>query len=570
MEPAPADPLVPVASDERETEPERKLWGLAGQLALPGAEAQLGLDGVAYAPAPPEPRSGEPSLGNVTRTLGAPEGRGGEGEPVPPPPDPADYERLLREGLNPPPPPRQLVLWDPTWDAGQRQLTLWPQMRVRRPLVTPRQAKCQRTRFKAASDVTLTRTESSKWLLGGVIACGNNVCPHCGRKKARVTSALLGVCFERHREQHPGGDHWMLTLGVPHRLSDGMERTNAWLYDACARFWDKRAWEHFAERWGIKSRVRVYDAVHGGPNGLHPHFHIALFPEAARIPTSTAIRIQISELEHQIDLERRARKRRRKDQRGLTTNAEREEEQAWELEQAAGLMQLRAMYEQALAAGDADQMVLREAPQPVRRAFLREIVAELLPAWRECLKAVGCPHVVNSHAIDLLPSENAESYFMKWGLAEEVGLSVEKDRSHLRLLDIVCAKLGEQSEIAAELYKEFNEVMLGRTWVTGMADACKRLGVGEGDVEEYIQRMKERRERELALAGQDPPPKVPKLQLVVRAHLWRAFLEIDHENVFAWLDETSERLGHDLIRVQDALDEFLWRGLVLTSDSNTS
>jgi hypothetical protein len=576
MEPAPADPVVSAATDEGESELKKsdlKLFGRAGQLALamPGSGAQLGLDGVAYATASPEPRSGETSLGKGSRSFGTAEGEGGGGEvDRGPAPDPADYQRLLQQSLSPPPPARQLVLLDETWDAAPRQQSMWSQLDARRPLVPKRQEKCQRCKFKKDSEVGLHRSESKRWRLSDVIQCGLHTCPCCGRRKARVTSALLGVCFERHRELHTDGDHWMLTLSVPHRLSDGVARTNEWLYDACARFWDSRAWEHFAARWGVSSRVRVYDAVHGGANGTHPHFHVALFPTSTRIPVATTIRLQITELERELELERRARRRRKQGQRGLTTNAEREEDRAWEIAAAERMMEMRAMYEAALVAGDADQIPMRDVPQPLRRAFLRELVSELLPAWKACLKVAGCPHAVNSHAIDLLPSEKAETYFVKWGLAEEVGLSVEKDRSHLRLLDIVCADLGAQSDIAADLYRNFNTAMHGRTWVTGMADTCRRLGVEKGDVADYIKRMRERRDRELARQGAEPLPTVPELHLVVRAHLWGSFLALGHEHVFSWLDATCERVANDVIRVQNELDEFLWGGLALTSRSNTS
>jgi hypothetical protein len=362
----------------------------------------------------------------------------------------------------------------------------------------------------------------------------------------------------------------MLTLAVPHQLDDGVARSNAWLYDACSRFWASRAWERFAERWAIKHRVRVYDAVHGGKNGTHPHFHCALFPEATRVNVGKVLRLQIAELEHSIEVERKARKRRKQGKRGLTTNAEREDDRTWEISTAERLMELQAMCEAACAVGDADRVPLRDAPQAVRKAFLRELAQELAPAWRASLRRAGCPHSVNRHAIDLLPSENAERYFVKWGLAEEVGLSIEKDRSHLRLLDVVCAELGGQSDIAADLYREFNAAMSGRTWITGMADTCASLGVTEEDASEYIERMRERRNQELERAGVEPLPTVPELLLVVRSHLWRSFLAIGHEQVFALLDEISERVAHDVVQLQRELDDLLWRQLALSSHSDTS
>jgi hypothetical protein len=231
-------------------------------------------------------------------------------------------------------------------------------------------------------------------------------------------------------------------------------------------------------------------------------------------------------------------------------------------------MAMAAMAEEAARSGDT--MRLRDAPQAARRAFLRDVVGGLLPAWRSCLAAAGCPHPVGGHALDLSPSEAAERYFLKWGLAEEVGLSVEKNRSHLRLLDIVCADLGPQSAIAADLYREFNSVMAGKTWVTGMGDTRRKLEVSDEDAEAFVARQRERRLREMEREGIEPPPPVPELHLVVRAHLWRAFLSIGHAKVMSWVDETSERLQHDVAAVQRELDDYLWRALSTTTTRGNS
>ncbi len=213
MAPAPASILVPPPTDEREPDDQLTLFARRGQLALPGSAAQLGLDGVAYAPASPEPRSGEPSLGNATPPFDeiSPQGGpAGEGETqdradrradvV----DPATYAERLRASLSSAR-PRDPVLFAETWEAADRQLTMWPQLDARLPLVPERQAKCQRTRYRAASDVEAIRSPSNRWRLCGVVSCDRWTCPCCGPRKARAASALLGVCFERHRERHPDG-----------------------------------------------------------------------------------------------------------------------------------------------------------------------------------------------------------------------------------------------------------------------------------------------------------------------------------------------------------------------------
>lgn len=554
------------------------MFALAGQLALPGSVAQLGLDGVAYAP-PRTPEGGEPFLGICTP--GFAEGEGGLGPDTGHPPcdDPAcsrlycrnvaEYGRRLRESLAPDVPKRQLVLPEIAWDQTPRQTELWPAMDARLPLVPERQQKCQRTRFAEASDVGVRHNKSGKLGLSGVISCDRYTCPCCGRRKAREVAAKLGACFERHRETNPDGDHWMMTLAVPHKLDDGTKQTNAWLYDASARFWRSRAWERFAERWGIRARCRAFDASHGGKNGTHSHFHVAMFPELVLVPLATIARLQVGELEQQFRREKWERRKAKRDRAGLTTNEERENDRAFETEWAMRLMEAQALAEAAAADETAPTMPLRGCAQGVRRAFLRELVRDLFATWRDCVKRAGCPHSVSANAIDLLPSEKAEAYFVKWGLAEEIGLSVEKDRSHLRLLDIVCARLGEASDIAADLYHEFNEAMRGRAWVTGLADTCHRLEVTDEDAAAYVERMRERRNAELAREGKEPLPELPELHLVVRAHLWSAFLALGHVEVFAWLKETIARLAFDEGAIQRELDGFLY-ACAVTSRSDSS
>ena len=107
--------------------------------------------------------------------------------------------------------------------------------------------------------------------------------------------------------------------------------------------------------------------------------------------------------------------------------------------------------------------------------------------------------------------------------------------------------------------------MRGRTWVTGLGDACARLGVEEGDAAAYLERMIERRKRELERSGEPPLPEVKELSLVVRGHLWRAFLDVGHAAVFAWLDEQAPICERDL-DLQAKLDDFLWARMA----SNTS
>lgn len=516
-----------------------------GTLAIPGA-SRAGL---------PEPRRGEPFLGPATPSLAT----GG------PAPTPADYERLLRAQLGTPYRPTKKSLDSASWLVPRA--SMWAQLSTRRLLVSTRQAKCQRTRFQRDADVTATRSPSGKWGLSGVISCGKMTCPCCGRRKARAVASLLGVCFERHREQHVDGDHWMLTLTAPHRPDDATGTVLGWLYAGAARFFRGRAWQAFEQRWGIEARVRVLDAVHGGSNGCHPHFHVALFPQRVRVDSSQLLRLERDALAASLSEKRRELVRRTRQAETLATNEERNRIAEWEA-QAIELMGVtEALVDEADASPSSEP--LRKAGQAARRAFLRELAVCLYPAWREALRAAGCPHSPNLHAIDLLPSDKAERYFLKWGLADEIALSTEKDRSHLRLLDVAGAGLGKQSDVAADLYRDFVVASHGRCWVAGVTDTCAKYSVTKDDAAAYIERMRERRNAELAAAGEPPLVELPRVSVAIRSHLWRAFLSLDPDRVFEWLDDALDACP-DPARVQLTFDDFLWSTLALRAHSDTS
>jgi hypothetical protein len=354
---------------------------------------------------------------------------------------------------------------------------------------------------------------------------------------------MLGACFERHRQQHPDGDQWMLTLTPPHRASDATADVLRWQYAASARFFRSAEWRRFAERWRIRSRVRVLDATHGGPHGTHPHFHVALFADAATLPIGAVGRYWLDEEQRLFREERRRRQLARRQLPRRSTELRRAEETdaGWETEQCDRMIRLYALTEELEGAGDDGLKVrLNRQRHACRKAVLRDLEGPLLVAWRRELAAVGCPHAVSSHAVQLSPSEAAERYFVKWGLAEEIGMPAAKDRSHLRLLDVVIAG-GAQAEIAAELYRRFTEDSKGKAWVTGLADACRVLGVDDEVADEYIADQRAREQRIREREGKAAPPTVRALNLEVRGKLWRAFLDLGHERVFAELDTVEER-----------------------------
>jgi hypothetical protein len=530
----PATENVAHPPDTRETALQGSFFARAGQLALPGraglSPAQLGLDGAPYAI---EARSAEPSLGPDTPGFA----RGHEpaaAADVPPPG--RDVARSAR----------QLELWDVTWGQSPPQLSIWPAMRVRQALVPPRQAKCQRVRYRAESEVELHRSSSGRWRLKNTISCQRYTCPVCGRRRCERAAGQLGACFEAHRKAHPDGDQWMLTLAPPHRASDELGEVMRWAYDASSRLWRSREWRSLAEDYQIRARVRVLDATHGGANGSHPHFHVALFVDAGRVPLRRLARHQWNDQVATFRAERARRRRAREAMPRRSTELRRAQEvdREWELLEGERLTALRAFVEvlEGAAVDDQDdeRVRLRDQPQGVRAAFLRELESRLRPAWRRELAAVGCPHAVGEHALRLSASERAEAYFVKWGLAQEVGLPTAKSRSHLRLLDVVVAQLGEQSDVAGDLYRGFVRATKGRAWVTGLSDACRTLGVDEDSAAEYVARQREREEQQREREGKPPRPEVPELHLIVRSRLWGAFLALGHERVFTELDQADQ------------------------------
>lgn len=495
---------LPAPADERD---QLTLFARCGQLALPGSAAQLGLDGVAYALEIPaatnelEPRSGEPFPRSPHDVLPGP-------------------QEAPSTGL-------QLALQlDPDEWRRAPQLTLWRRLELASELMRnsewDRDAKCNRTRFAAASDVTVKRSESGSWSTSGVIKCGVwQTCPSCGPAKCREVASKLSVCFDRHMV-NPEADVWMLSLTIPHHGDESAELTVDRLYAASHELLRSREWRAFVKRWGVVGRVRVLDATHGGGNGSHPHFHIALFPTAAGL---------------------------------LTTHA-------WTLAAASGE-----------AAGDLDQQIasrghwtlLRACSPLVRERYLDEIKGSLVTAWERAVRAAGARIERVGHfrenSVRLSPSENAAAYFTKWGLADEVGASTSKGRNHLRLLDAVGAGI----KGAAYLFKQWRRAVDGHALVTGLGDVCRRLGVTDEDAHDWLKKMRERREAEALREGK-PLVKVPELQLVIRAHVYAAAMRLGWESVFAFCDETATGGGD----VQTMLDAFLWSSLAVTRDSDSS
>lgn len=343
--------------------------------------------------------------------------------------------------------------------------------------------------------------------------------------------------MERH-QRDAWHDVWMLTLAPPHYADEAGELVVERLYRATEILWRKNAWRRFADQHGVVGRVRVLDATHGGANGSHPHFHVALFVQRALMPTTWTPSA-------------RAR-------RGRVRFASTDGDLVESL--------VRALTAPAPVDGTSLTSSLLSTIQPLRMAardtraaYLDELRGDLLDAWEASCREAGIPieqHAAfRSRSLLLSPSEDAASYFVKWGLADEVGAPTNKQRSHLRLLDLVAAGVDR----AGDVYRAWRRAVHGRTWVTGLGDICTRLGVTDDDATAYLAELRRRRERQLELAG-TPALVVPELALVVKSHLFPAALRLGWEQVFALCDQlaAAARAADD---VQAELDRVLWRHL---------
>jgi len=529
---------LPDAPDERETSRslvealQLSMFGRVGQLVLDvaGVPAQLGLDGLAYAPEPAPDSDRSPD--RASQSLGTHTGFHNRAEPQ----------------SN----PAQLALDLDAWEEAP-QLSMWARLAVQRDLLSfgewDRYAKCGWVRFKREADVGGKRRESGSWSATNVIRCGYPGCPWCGTTLAQSRAAQLGACMDRHLNSGDGdSDVWMLTPTIPHYATDSASVVVEQLYAAHSLFAKTREWRDFVKQWGLLGNgVRCLDATAGGGDGLHAHFHIALFATRAGLPTSEAWRLDLDD-KAQVSqwlipgdgIER------------FWAASVAENIDVLPLDLATQLRQFGIWRK------------LKHCPQRVRERYMQEIAAPLVVAWERCCDAVGV-RIVNRDrfhrtALKLTPSENAASYFVGWMLADEVTQSVSKDRNPLRLLDAVKAGI----KGAAFTYKQFRRAVDGRQWVTGITDLRRRLGVTDEDVQAYADERRRKRELELEREG-NPVKKKRELNLLIRAHLFPAVHALGWDAVWAFVDATEERLTGDTYPpvevLQRELDAFLWSHL---------
>jgi hypothetical protein len=458
---------------------------------------------------------------------------------------------LSREAANPSLGPLHGVLHtrlDARAIDAAKKTSQWTRLEAARNLLAGsmfnRQSKCHHVRRVGADeDVVLHRHESGSYTVQGLVRCGHMTCPCCGPVRARQTAAALAVAFKRHLTappvvrladpthvpQHANDrapqivverepflhDVWMLTLTMPHRADEATSDVVDRLFRASEQLWRSPAWRRFSKRWGIVARVRVLDVTFGGANGIHPHFHVALFVTQAAVQTVT----------------------------------------------------IRPL----VAGEDALSFTPLIATDVATRAqFLDGIREVLIDSWADALRDAGTRIDNDAEfrrvSLMLTPSEHAAAYFTKWGLADEIGATTAKSRNHLRLLDAVRAGV----DAAGDAFIAWRHACDGKQWVSGLTDACRVYAVTGEDVSAHVEQLRAKRDAELTRKGQ-APVKVRPLRIAIRPHLYAGALAAMRPTfddgpdaptgwgrLFAFIDATDARGGD----VQLEFEGELWRARV--------
>lgn len=463
-----------------------------------------------------------------------------------------------------------------------------------------RQAKCWYVRRVADEDATVRRRETWRletdpvnpgaYSVSNLVQCGRYVCPACGPQLARGAAAALALVFERHlggtilddqaavrsllsddspicsserlalveKESTRWHDVWMLTLTVPHYSDTPTATTVDRLYSSTSKLWASPTWKRFVDRWGIVARVRVLDATFGGREGTHPHFHVALLPTRAAMPSgalarATRRRELLDELREWNRHDGEAGYRGRADDARAKLRAE--------------LAALEASRDTSLV----DLSPMRTLAQEERQAFLDELSESLVDVWEKSATDSGAEirsrTEFRARSVKLTPAEHACGYFTKWGLAEEVGATTSKSNNHLRLLDLVA----DGVDAAGDLYIDFRRATVGRTWVTGLGDARTRYQVTDEDCYAYLEELNRKRRVQLEELGHVTVDVRP-LEFVIPARYHGAAIHAKYADLEGWdavfrYADDVDAAGGDL---QAELDRFLWAQLARTRDNPPS
>lgn len=250
--------------------------GPPGQAVMPWAvPAQLGLDGRAYAlpalPALPEtPPGSSPHLGPLHGVSGEQLDLWSRMEVA------ALYLRCRCPGRDRCPGRESCGNACPLHEAHRAA--------VKNGTCLNRCAKCGRTPIEKDADIPLLGNERDTFRFTKVVICDHWTCPSCGTHTARDVASSIDAAIaawlrnnDGYREEEAPYDVWLFTPTVTHYIDTPMDTLIAGLYEAWERFAQSYAFRQWGKKVGLRARTRVFDVEFGGPNGMHPHFHIALF-----------------------------------------------------------------------------------------------------------------------------------------------------------------------------------------------------------------------------------------------------------------------------------------------------
>lgn len=121
------------------------------------------------------------------------------------------------------------------------------------------------------------RPDQRKAFFGGLEVCANVwACPVCAAKISERRRLELQQGIKEAKAQ--GLSVAMLTLTVPHKMTDDLRPLLGQLSAAQTKLWKDKAGKGLISDFGIVGRIRALEVTYG-ENGFHPHLHILLFTE---------------------------------------------------------------------------------------------------------------------------------------------------------------------------------------------------------------------------------------------------------------------------------------------------
>ena len=122
----------------------------------------------------------------------------------------------------------------------------------------------------------------------GVQLCGRIwICPVCGPRIRAVRSEDLNSACAEWIRHHGDGSVLLLTLTLPHDFGEKLTTLLDITRAGFATIVSGRAWQRVKRDFGLVHYVRAHDFT-VGPNGWHPHLHVALFASHALTESNLA------------------------------------------------------------------------------------------------------------------------------------------------------------------------------------------------------------------------------------------------------------------------------------------